>query len=486
MPFSLRKGFLHLFSASIFGKAISFLLNIAFSRFLGASSLGLYALALNAIQSFDLFTKLGLDYGLSLELTSNSQNALPSQVSAVDSKVINQSLNLIFISSLVGVCGFGLWLIPGEAYLPQTIVNQRTLVSVLLLVACFIESINSFLWDILIAKALTKRYSVRTGIVAPLKIAFYAYGFYLAGTVGAFLLLAISSLVTWCILLKLIPSRLGTSFRFGINIHFSKHLLSRGKSLYFANTINALVFLPLWSSLASTSGLSSVGYLRIGQLMVQLFSLVPTALMPAYFLKVRLTSFSSGNESSLQSQASFLSKSSSIAWTAGLLLLSIYFLIDRPLMGLLFGEQFADSINTTRIFLISSVFDSVSGFYQTFCLASELSSIYLFAQLLPSIFILAIFMGSVSVFGLKTFLALKLLGSSLPLVIYLLRFSTNMARSLGNIFISFALCFASVIPSELDQVYSFTVTLSFFFSSILLVYSYRAAPFKNLSSSEDS
>ena len=150
MPFSLRKGFLHLFSGSILGRAISFLLNIVLSRFLGPSSLGLYALALNAIQSFDLFTKLGLDYGLSLELTSNRKDPSCSEVSDIELKVVSQSLSLIIISSLIGVLGFGLWLLPGDAYLPQlSVVNHRTIISLLLLVACFLEAINSFLWDIL-------------------------------------------------------------------------------------------------------------------------------------------------------------------------------------------------------------------------------------------------------------------------------------------------------------------------------------------------
>ena len=74
MPFSLRKGFLHLFSGSVLGRGFSFLLNVAFSRFLGAPTLGLYALALNAIQTFELFSKLGLDYALSLELTSAAKS----------------------------------------------------------------------------------------------------------------------------------------------------------------------------------------------------------------------------------------------------------------------------------------------------------------------------------------------------------------------------------------------------------------------------
>ena len=481
MPFSLKKGFLHLFSGSIFGRAISFLMNIVLSRFLGPSSLGLYALALNAIQSFDLFTKLGLDYGLSLELTSSRKYKSYSEFSDFELKVINQSLSLIIISSLVGAFAFGLWLLPGDAYLPQQqLVNQRTITSVLLLIACFVESINSFFWDILLAKALTRKYSIRTGIVAPLKIAFYAFGYFLAGAVGAFGLLVISSAATWCILLRLLPLRLGASYRFRVNLQLCRHLLSRGKSLYFANTINALVFLPLWSSLASTSGLSSVGYLRIGQLMVQLFSLVPSALMPAYFLKIRLTDLSGEKESSIRSQASLLSKSSSIAWSAGLAFLSIYFLIDRSLMNFLFGPEFADSIITTRIFIISSIFDSVSGFYQTFYLASEISSVYLLAQLLPNALIAYIFLGSMSLFSLKSFLALKLLSSSLPLIVYLLSLPKNLTNSLGNIIISLTLCYASLLPPSLSQTYFITVISAFFFSSLLLVNSYRNGLLKNI------
>ena len=482
MPFSLRKGFLHLFSGSLLGRAISFLLNIVLSRFLGPSSLGLYALALNAIQSFDLFTKLGLDYGLSLELTSKTTDTSCSEASDIELKVINQSLSLIIVSSLVGVFGFGLWLIPGDAYLPhQSLVDERFIISALLLVACFLESINSFLWDILLAKALTRKYSIRTGIVAPLKIAFYAVGYFFAGTVGAFALLAILSAATWCILLRLLPRRLATKYRFGINLQLSKHLLSRGKPLYLANTINALVFLPLWSSLASTSGLSSVGYLRIGQLMVQLFSLVPSALMPAYFLKIRLAGFSGDNEQpSLQSQTSFLFKSSSIAWTVGLALLSVYLLIDKSLTNFLFGQQFADSITTTRIFLISSIFDSVSGFYQTFYLASEMPFVFLLAQILPNILIVLVFISSMTLFSLKMFLGLKLLASSLPLVIYMLSLPGNFTNSFGNIFISLALCSAALLPSNLDHVYFFTAISSFFFSSVLLVRSYRNGLLENI------
>ena len=176
--------------------------------------------------------------------------------------------------------------------------------------------------------------------------------------------------------------------------------------------------------------------------MVQLFSLIPSALMPAYFLKLRFTGLSGDRDSSLASQASFLSSSSSIAWTVGLALLSVYFLIDKSLINFLFGEEFAGSITATRIFLISSIFDSVSGFYQTFYLASELSSVYLLAQLLPNLIIVLIFVSSISLFGLKTF-GIETVEFFVASCCLYVQSSKNLTNSLGNIFISLALCFAS-------------------------------------------
>ena len=92
---------------------------------------------------------------------------------------INQSLNLITISSLIGIVCFS-WLLQAQAYLPTSLGDQRTLIASLLLVACFLESTNSFLWDIFLAKAWTKKYLVRTGLVAPSKLFFLQLDFLLA------------------------------------------------------------------------------------------------------------------------------------------------------------------------------------------------------------------------------------------------------------------------------------------------------------------
>jgi hypothetical protein len=51
--------------------------------------------------------------------------------------------------------------------------------------------------------------------------------------------------------------------------------------------LSSLVFFPLLLSLASRSGLADVGYLRVGQILQQLFALLPGTLVPVLFLRLR-------------------------------------------------------------------------------------------------------------------------------------------------------------------------------------------------------
>ena len=475
MPFSLQKGFLHLFSGSVLGRGLSFLLNVGFSRFLGAPTLGLYALALNAIQAFELFSKLGLDYALSLELTSAAKFKTHDEFSFKEIQVINQSLTLIVFTSIIGGISFAVWLLKGSAYLPISLASQRSVIAILLVIACFLESINSYLWDILLAKAWTKRYAIRSGIIAPLKIIFFAGGYFFAGTAGSFVFLIISALISWIMVLQLLPSSIWNSFKVSFDFALVKKLISAGNSLYLANTVNALVFLPLWSALASNSGLASLGYIRIGQLMVQLFALVPGSLMPAYFLKLRLQA-NPATANATKSQ--FLLFSSSALWSAGLVCLSTYVLLDKSLTSFLFGQQFIESLVATRVLVLSSVLDSVSAFYQTYYLAAEVSSIFLVAQLLPSFLIIALAIVGLPLIGLEEFLMLKLLASALPLLVYVLLTQKALIKMRLNILLTALIAFASFLPPGRESEFIALVWTTIFMSLTLLCFnikSYRAS-----------
>ena len=63
-----------------------------------------------------------------------------------------------------------------------------------------------------------------------------------------------------------------------------KQLLGDGFPLYISNALSAIIFLPLLADIATISGLQSVGYLRVGQIIAQVFTLIPGHWLQFYSL----------------------------------------------------------------------------------------------------------------------------------------------------------------------------------------------------------
>ena len=345
-------------------------------------------------------------------------------------------------------------------------------IAILLVIACFLEP-STPTYGYLSLQSMDEEIRVSKRIIALSKL--------------SSLLVAISCRHSWIFSSNYIninfmdngfttlPSSIWNSFKASFDFALVKQLISAGNSLYLANTVNALVFLPLWSALASNSGLASIGYIRIGQLMVQLFALVPGSLMPAYFLKLRLQA----NPATAKGKKSqFLLLSSSAVWSAGLVCLSTYVLFDKPLISFLCGQQFNESLVATRILVLSSVLDSVSGFYQTYYLAAEVSSIFLVAQLLPSSLIIVLASFGLPSIGLEEFLILKLLASALPLLVYVLLTQKALIKMWLNILLTALIASASFLPPSRESELIALVLITIFLSLTLLCFdikSYRAS-----------
>ena len=143
--------------------------------------------------------------------------------------------------------------------------------SLLLLIACS-ESLGGLPWDLLLIKGRTKLVALKQGLFAPVKLAAAVIGSYILGIEGALLGYAIASIgqVLW-VKEKISPYLLKPGEK---RNDWSKtwQLIKTGLPLYATNSIAAIVFLPLLAGVASAEGISDVGYLRIGQLVVQLFA----------------------------------------------------------------------------------------------------------------------------------------------------------------------------------------------------------------------
>jgi O-antigen/teichoic acid export membrane protein len=189
-------------------------------------------------------------------------------------------------------------------------------------------------------------------------------------------------------------------------------LTRSGIALYGTNALAALVFLPLVSEVANNAGIAEVGYLRVGQIMVQLFTLLPGALTPLLFLKLR-------GASKDDSQVSF-ETSLRLIWWLGLAALMAYLLIDQILIRLFFGEVYLASLQPTRLLVLMAVLDSVNQVLHTPLLASRRTRLFAISQNSGAALAAGLGWWLIPSMGLQGFLAAKLCFSALPVGIYLL------------------------------------------------------------------
>ena len=415
----MSRGFAHLLTGTVIGRGLSFLLNIGISRILGPSQLGLFALIFNAVQSFELFTKLGLDYSLSLSLTEALPDK-PTDRSQANEQTIQMVLAILLVSVSVGCFLFWLWMSPGSNYLPETLGPSRNLVVGYLLLICLLESISSFCWDTFISLAKTQFVALRFAIFIPIKLFSFLLGCLLNGFETGLAAYAMTSFVVLIVLLFRMPSR---SIRIKLNFAaFPKcfELISSGFGLYIVNALTALVYLPLWASLAASSGFDQLGYLRVGQLMVQGFSLIPGSLLPAYFLKLRLES----TDKNLANKILFLT------WSVSLCAFTFYSMMAKPLTVTLFGSQFLSSFDAGRALILVSIIDSLVQILHTPYLAKKQINYFLIIQLVPVLFVFLLGSSVVGLFELEGFLVLKLISASIPFILYL----ASDIRSSGSAF----------------------------------------------------
>ena len=141
-------------------------------------------------------------------------------------------------------------------------------------------------WDLLLIKGRSKLVSLKQGLFAPVNSA-AAVGGYCLGIEGALTGYALGSVGQTIWIRKQTKPYLLSSGTWVNGWSTTWYLIRTGLPLYATNSISAVVFLPLLAGVAISAGISDVGYLRIGQLVVQLFTLIPGAIAPILFLRLR-------------------------------------------------------------------------------------------------------------------------------------------------------------------------------------------------------
>jgi O-antigen/teichoic acid export membrane protein len=407
---SFKKAIGQLLSGSIIGRALSFGLNLALSRTLGPTGLGLFSLVLSTCQSFEIAARAGVDYGLSCELTEQKQQLSKSERSVVAAT----ALQVVGLTSLVLAAVLWVWVVAFNGLLPVGLRISRQGAALTLVAIAVLESLGSLPWELLLIAGQTKLVALRQGLFAPLKLLFALVGARILGLglPGALIGYGFISLAQWawlkqqCRRFYKLPSQQSPRWS------GAWKLVQSGLGLYGTNALAAIVFLPLLAYLAQDFGVAEVGYFRVGQILVQLFTLLPGAIAPVLFLKLR----TSNDEESRKRNSEI---SLHLVWWIGLAALLLYLFIDHQVVSVFFGNSFLPAIQPTRLLVLMAVLDSVNQLLHTPLLASKKTRLFALTQNCSAVLAAGLGYWLIPKWGLQGFLAAKFAFSLLPVMVYL-------------------------------------------------------------------
>ena len=462
---ALRRGWFHLASGAGVGRILGFASNLLLSRWLGPSELGLFNLLTTTVQTSDTLVRCGGDYALNFEVGGQPE-VMKTERGLDLARGLAQLCSLTTVLICIGVA---IWVWWGQGLFPvEVVANQRAILSGLLLLMIAFEGTSASAWEVLLVSHRTAQLALRNGLFFPFRLLLAAAGALLTGVQGA--------MVGWlfvCLIQAFWLKRLLGSFWRPFQIYpilgqSLRSLLRRGLPFYAANLIASIIFYPLLLIVAAGSGLADIGYLRVGQILQQLFAFLPATLVPVLFLKLR-------GESSFADQVVVIEKPLRIIWCILLEVLFLYCLVDRSLIVWLFGTGFISALVPTRLLLITALFECLAQLVVQPLLAVGKTFTYGFWQNSSALLAAVIGWLWIPSAGLAAYLIVRLLYVVVPLI----AFGAPVAQQLHEPRKMLLLVLATIIllGLSLAQVFldfSQTWTYPIFFTAfIVIVFSYR-------------
>jgi len=391
----------------VLGRGLGFAFNLLLSRSLGPENLGLFSLILTTTQTVDLTVRGGVDYGITCALTG------PGAALAAErqGEIAHTALRVVQLATAVVVLSLWLWVMPGGGLLPRSLPLERGTLVLALVVISSLETLSALQWDLLLVKGRTAALALRQGVFAPGKLLAASLGALVGGLGGALVGFAVVVGVQGSWLRQRCRRLLPWPSQSHFELATAVDLVRQGIPLYATNLMASLVFLPLLAGVARDQGLAEVGFLRVGQIVVQLFTLLPGALMPVLFVRLR-------ESEHLHEQTRGIERSLRLLWWSGLVCLVLYLLLDRWVVPLFFGAAFLPSLQASRVLVLAAVAESLSQVLHQPLLASRRTGLFLLTQ--NGAALLAAGAGALLIprLGVGGFLVAKLVFALVPLLTY--------------------------------------------------------------------
>ncbi|QNG28972.1 hypothetical protein [Synechococcus sp. LTW-R] len=175
--------------------------------------------------------------------------------------------------------------------------------------------------------------------------------------------------------------------------------------------------------MANGSGLADIGYLRVGQILQQLFAFLPATLVPVLFLRLR-------GESTFAHQVQQLEKPLRIIWFVLLEVLLAYSIFDQFIISWLFGTDFTSAILPTRLLLITALFESLSQLVVQPLLASGKARDYGIWQNVSAIIAAVLGWLWIPTAGIAAYLIVRLMYVTIPLLVFGLPVAKHLQKPL--------------------------------------------------------
>jgi O-antigen/teichoic acid export membrane protein len=403
----------------VLGRGLGFACNLLLSRSLGPGNLGIFSLVLSTTQTVEITVRGGVDYGITCALTG-AGGALSAERQG---EIAHTALRVVQLATVVVLLGLWLWVMPGGGLLPQRLPLERWALVIALVAISSFETLSALPWDLLLIKGQTAALALRQGVFAPGKLLAAWLGSLAGGLGGALAGFALVGAAQGVWLRQRCWQLLPWPRRGHLEIATAMDLVRQGAPLYSTNLLASLVFLPLLAGVARDQGVAEVGYLRVGQIVVQLFTLLPGALVPVLFVRLRETE-------QLSAQNQGIERSLRLLWWSGLICLALYLLLDRWVVPWLFGATFLPSLKATRVLVLAAVAESLSQVLHQPLLASRRTRLFALTQNAASL--LAAGTGALLIprLGVDGFLVAKLVFALVPLLIYFLLAQSEFQASL--------------------------------------------------------
>ena len=404
----LRRGWFHLATGAAVGRVLGFASNLLLSRWLGPTELGLFNLVTTTVQTTDTLVRFGGDYALNFEL-GGEPDAMQTERGA---QLTRGLVQLCSLTTALICFGVALWVWWGKGLLPiELSVSQRFLSIALLLLMIALEGTSASAWEALLVGHRTARLALRNGFFFPARLFCSALGALFAGVLGA--------MVGWLLVCLVqafwLNTVLGDLWRplqiwplLGNSIRV---LLNRGLPFYVSNFLASIIFYPLLLRVATGSGLADIGYLRVGQILQQLFAFLPATLVPVLFLKLR-------GESSFAEQVVLIEKPLRFIWCLLLEVLLLYCLVDRSLITWFFGSGFTSALLPTRLLLMTALFECLAQLVVQPLLATGMTRTYGFWQNFAALLAAVLGWFWIPSAGLVAYLIVRLVYVALPLLAF--------------------------------------------------------------------